>query len=135
MLDYNLFSTVSLKLYRVHIAYSVAETWRRVWGDGNFFRLPRFQNDGFSEKNPFSRPKFLTIFFSHPPDFSDFPFPRKKNHYFMKNSIMTLVLLCSYFRAHPTTLLLKILGGRCMGLPHLKFWGDRPPQSPLGLRP
>src|SRR6218665_2232479 len=24
---------------------------------------------------------------------------------------------------------------QCMGRPHLKFWGDRPPQSPLGLRP
>ena len=32
-----------------------------------------------------------------------------------KNSFMTLFLLCSYFRAHPTTLLLKILGGRMHG--------------------
>src|SRR6218665_2964734 len=46
----------------------VAETWRRVWGDGNFF------------------------------------------HFFRKeNSFMTPFLLCTYFRAHPTTLLLKIL--------------------------
>src|SRR6218665_270033 len=44
--------------------------------------------------------------------------------------------LCSCFHAHPTTLLLKILGGPMHGRsPHLKFWGDRPPQSPLGLRP
>ena len=29
----------------------VAETWRRVWGDGNFFRGPRFlNNDGFFGK-------------------------------------------------------------------------------------
>ena len=28
----------------------VAETWRRVWGDGKFFRGPRFLNDFFSEK-------------------------------------------------------------------------------------
>ena len=46
-------------------------------------------------------------------------------------------LLCSYFRAHPTTLLLKILGGRMHGpSPHLKFWGERPPSPsrspPLG---
>src|SRR6218665_2110098 len=39
--------------------------------------------------------------------------------------------LCSCFQAHPTTLLLKILGGPMHGRsPHLKFWGDRPPQSP-----
>src|SRR6218665_863416 len=44
---------------------------------------------------------------------------------------MTLFLLCSYFRAHPTTLLLKILRGRMHGpSPHLEFWGDRPPVSP-----
>src|SRR6218665_869607 len=41
------------------------------------------------------------------------------------------LLFCSYFRAHPTTLLLKILGGRMHGLsPHLKFWGIVPPVSP-----
>src|SRR6218665_3923408 len=52
-----------------------------------------------------------------------------------KNSFTTPFLLCSYFRAHPTTLLLKILGGRMHGTsPHLKLWGDRPP-VPLGLRP
>src|SRR6218665_46316 len=39
--------------------------------------------------------------------------------------------LCSYFHAHPTTLLLKILGGPMHGpSPHLKFWGDRPPSPP-----
>src|SRR6218665_1921331 len=52
-----------------------------------------------------------------------------------ENSFMTPFLLCSYFRAHPTTLLLRILGGGRMHgpSPHLKFWGDRPP-VPLSLR-
>src|SRR6218665_979239 len=56
--------------------YPVAETWRRVWGDGQNFRGPRFLNDVlFGQKCPFSRQKFLMIcFFSHRPDFSDFPF-------------------------------------------------------------
>src|SRR6218665_3619719 len=36
--------------------------------------------------------------------------------------------LCSCFHAHPTTLLLKILGGPMHGRsPHLKFGGSRPP--------
>src|SRR6218665_1133624 len=36
--------------------------------------------------------------------------------------------LCSYFHAHPTTLLLKILGEPMRGpSPHLKFFGGRPP--------
>src|SRR6218665_603670 len=43
--------------------------------------------------------------------------------------------LCSYFHAHPTTLLLKILGGPMHGpSPHLKFWRGDPPSPPLGLR-
>src|SRR6218665_1864820 len=46
-----------------------------------------------------------------------------------------LFLLCSYFHAHPTTLLLKILGGPMHGTsPHLKFGGRTvhpvPPRSP-----
>src|SRR6218665_283144 len=53
-----------------------------------------------------------------------------------KNSLATpIFLLSSNFRAHPTTLLLKILGGPMHGPSHhLKFWGTVP-QSPLGLRP
>src|SRR6218665_1859970 len=44
--------------------------------------------------------------------------------------------LCSCFHAHPTTLLLKILGGPMHGRsPHLKFWGGTVPPVPLGLRP
>src|SRR6218665_740905 len=46
----------------------------------------------------------------------------QENHHFS---------LCSYFHAHPTTLLLKILGGPMhVPSPHLKFWGDRPPSPP-----
>src|SRR6218665_2559654 len=102
--------------------HAAVETWRRVWGDGQKFRGPRFLNDDFfPEKFPFSRPKFLrTFFFSHRPSFSDFPFftvikcpirpfIRKKNHYFKKeflNKTIFLGLLCSSFRTHPTTLLL-----------------------------
>ena len=46
----------------------------------------------------------------------------------------TFFLLCLYFRAYPTTLLLKILGGRMHGRPPPQIWGDRPP-VPLGHRP
>src|SRR6218665_821296 len=49
----------------------------------------------------------------------------QENHHFS---------LCSYFHAHPTTLLLKILGGPMHGSsPHLKFLGGpspSPPRSP-----
>ena len=49
----------------------------------------------------------------------------QENHHFS---------LCSYFHAHPTTLLLKILGEtNAWAVPHLKFWGAVPP-FPLGLR-
>ena len=47
-----------------------------------------------------------------------------------------LFLLCSYFRAHPTTLLLKILGGRLhRPSPHLKFFGGPFPHFPLRSPP
>jgi len=47
------------------------------------------------------------------------------------NSLMTLFLLCSYFRAYPTTLLLKILGGR-MHVPSPTSNLEKPSfQSPL----
>src|SRR6218665_2020423 len=53
-----------------------------------------------------------------------------------KTSFRTLFLLCSYFRARPTTLLLKILGGTdAWAVPHLKFFGGTVPPVPLGLRP
>src|SRR6218665_3002319 len=46
---------------------------------------------------------------------------------------MTPFSLCSYFRAHQTTLFLKILGDGCMGRPPPHILGDRPlcpPRSP-----
>src|SRR6218665_2335392 len=47
-----------------------------------------------------------------------------------------LFLLFPYFRAHPTTLLLKILGGRMHGpSPHLKLCGKTAPQSLIGFLP
>src|SRR6218665_1055458 len=49
----------------------------------------------------------------------------QENHHFS---------LCSYFHAHPTTLLLKILGGPMHGPSPTSNLGGRPPQSPLGLR-
>src|SRR6218665_2582982 len=66
-------------------------------------------------------------------------FPRFSVSLICKMSYMTLssqekhlCLLCSYFTAHSTTLLLRILGGRMHGpSPHLKFFrGTVPPQSP-----
>src|SRR6218665_3764901 len=51
-----------------------------------------------------------------------------------KNSFMTLFLLCSYFCAHPTTLLLKILGGRMHGPSPTSHFGGTDPPVPLGLR-
>src|SRR6218665_3238642 len=46
-----------------------------------------------------------------------------------------LFLLCSYFRAHPTTLLLKILGRRMHGPSPPQILGDRPPRSPPLVAP
>ena len=107
------------------ILLPMAETWRRVWGDGNFFR---------------GRPSFLFIdqvfgiFPSLFPDFPDLYFVRCRTQPFPHNK-NTFLTLFSYFRAHPTTLLLTILGGRMHGpSPHLKLWGTVPP-VPLGFRP
>src|SRR6218665_296817 len=104
----------------------------------------------YSEKFPFSRPKFLMTFLKSSTRFFRFflPFPRFSLSFTMfnvmydpflttrttiseKNSFMTPFLLCSYFRAHLTTLLLKILGGT-------DAWAVPPPQilggpSPLAL--
>src|SRR6218665_3309443 len=60
------------------------------------------------------------------------PFFTRKTTISEENSLTTTFLLCSCFRAHPTTLLLKILWGPMHGpSPHLKFFlGDRPPVPP-----
>src|SRR6218665_3986665 len=62
------------------------------------------------------------------------PFFTRKSTISEKNSLMTPFLLCSYFRAHLTTLLLKILGGRMHGPSPPQILGTVPP-VPLGLRP
>src|SRR6218665_4187880 len=122
---------------------AVAETWRRVWGAGEIFRGPRFLNDVFSEKIPFSRPKFLmTYFFSHRlgffqifPFFTQIvriftmlnvvhdPFFTRKTTVSEKNSFITPFLYSvrtfarirqHYFSKYP--------GDGCMGRPpHLKL--------------
>src|SRR6218665_3272031 len=100
----------------------VAETWRRVWGDLKCFRGPKFLNDGFFKK------KFplLSLFrFSLPVlcKMSYMTISSQENHYFTKNSFTPFFKLCSCFLAHPTTLLLKILGGAMHGpsYPHQIF--------------
>src|SRR6218665_1186947 len=122
--------------------------WRKpgaeFGGTENFFAD---QDDVFFlKKIPFLRQKFLrTLSLSHRPDFPNFPsllpdfpdlyfvryrtqpFPHKKNTYF---------LLFSYFRAHPTTLLLKILGGRMHGMSTPpQTLGGPSPQSPPRFSP
>src|SRR6218665_1757940 len=63
------------------------------------------------------------------------PFFTRKTTISEKNSLTTPFLLCSYFRAHPTTLLLKILRERMHGpSPTSHFCGGPSPQSSLGLR-
>src|SRR6218665_940656 len=53
------------------------------------------------------------------------PFFTRQTTISENNSLMTPFLLCSYFRAHPTTLLLKILGGLMhWPSPHLKSLGE-----------
>src|SRR6218665_1108491 len=100
----------------------------------------------FSEKISISTAKISDDFFSSSTRFSRFslsfprifpiftmlnviydPFLPRKTTISEKNSFMTPFLLCSYFHAHPTTLLLKILGGRAWAVPPPQIWGDRPP--------
>src|SRR6218665_2910436 len=96
----------------------------------------------FRKKFPFSRPKFLMTCFVIDHVFQIFPsFFRFSISLLCEMSYMTLssqdkppFLLCSYSRAYPTTLLLKILGNGCMGRPPPQIWGTVPP-VPLGLRP
>src|SRR6218665_520250 len=59
-----------------------------------------------------------------------------KNLYFTKNSFISPSLVTSYFPAHPRTLYTSpnIGGTDAWAVPHLKFSGQRPPQSLLSLR-
>src|SRR6218665_3568834 len=86
--------------------YTVAKTWRRVWGAEHFFADQDFSMTFFPEKN--------------------FRFHGQKEFLYD-----TFSILSSYFRTHSTTLLLKILGDGCMGRsPSSNFLGDRPPSPP-----
>src|SRR6218665_2925048 len=82
----------------------------------------------------------FTAKISDRPDFWSLPFFSQISRIFtmlnvVYNPFLTrktpFLKLCSNFREHPTTLLLKILGGGCMGRsPTSNFLGDRPLQSP-----
>src|SRR6218665_1024028 len=92
-----------------------AETWRRIRGTQKFVRGP------ISGKISIFRVKISDdLFFSHRPGSLDFSFlfPHFPYVYYVKCRIYDHLLtrktqfsLCSCFHAHPTTLLLKILGG------------------------
>src|SRR6218665_684123 len=56
------------------------------------------------------------------------PFFTRKSTISEKNSLTPIFLLCSSFRAHPTTLILKILGGT-------NAWAFPPPQILGGTVP
>ena len=118
--------------------------WRRLGaefvGTENFFRT---WMTFFPEKISIFTPKiyddlFLVIdqvfrFFTVLNTVYD-PFFTRKTTISEKNSFMSPLLLCSYFRARPTTLLLKILGDGCMGGSPLEILGGTVPPVPLGLR-
>ena len=97
-----------------------------------FFADQDFWMTFFQIKFPFSRPKFLMTFFSYWPGFSDFLFLLSDFPYLLlcsmsyvtlssqeqplfQNSFMTPFFTLFVLRAHPATLLLKILGGRMRG--------------------
>src|SRR6218665_2586788 len=104
----------------------------------------------FPEKIQIFTPKISDDLFSHRLGFSDCtslycrgllechirPFLHKKNHYFRKAFLdKTNFLLCSYFRAHPTTCTTSLNIGRdqCMDRPPTSNCGGTVPPSPLGL--
>jgi len=106
--------------------------------DRTFFRRPRWR---FFLKNfHFSGKNFWWPFFRHRPGFSHFPslLPDFPDLYFVRYRTQPFppFLLFSYFRPHPTTLLLKILGGtNAWAVPPPQTLGGTVPQSPLGFRP
>src|SRR6218665_351215 len=65
------------------------------------------------------------------------PFFIRKNTISEKNSLTTPYLLCSYFRAHPTTHYFSKYWWRtdAWAVPHLNFFLWGPPSSPLSLCP
>src|SRR6218665_134991 len=109
-------------------------------GDRKNFRRPRFLNEVFLGKIfTFSCPKFLMTFFHifAACNFVYDPFFTRKTPISENNSLLTLFLLCSCFRTHPTNATSQNIGGRAdaWAVPHLTFWEDRPPSLPLSLRP
>src|SRR6218665_2353750 len=116
----------------------IAETWRLVWGDRHFFSRDKISVTVFRKKvsififtakisDEIDQVFWIFTFFSQTlPIFTMLnvvydPFLTRKPP----------VLLCSYFRAHPTTLLLKIFGGRMHGpTPTSSFGGTAPPVPP-----
>src|SRR6218665_1167791 len=109
------------------------ESWRpgaEFGGTEKFFADQDFSITFFSEQISIFTPKnsddriftVLNVVYD--------PFFIRKTTVSEKNSLTRhLFLLCSYFRAHPTTLLLKILGGRMHGPSPTSNLGGRPPQS------
>src|SRR6218665_3846949 len=125
---------------------TVAETWRRVWGDGNFFlRTQDIRMTFFGGRISIFAAKisddfFLVIdqsfqifsFFSQ-----IFPIFAMLNVIFdpfltRKTPFVTLFILS---RASDNTTSLNIGGTNAWAVLHLKFLGDRPPPVPPGLRP
>ena len=121
---------------------SVAETWRRVWGDGNFFSRTKISEwRYFFEKIPFSQQEFLMTFFLVTDlVFRIFPFFYQIFRIFTmlnvvydpfltrKPPFFTLFILS---RTSDNTTSQNIGGGRMHGpSPHLKLLGDRLPSPP-----
>src|SRR6218665_332866 len=118
--------------------------WRRpgaeFGGTQKSFCGPRFLNDVFSGKISIFRVKISDdLFLVIDLVWGIFPFFSQIFRIFTVLNVVydpfltrkTPFLLCSYFHAHPTTLLLKkYWGDPCMGRPHLIFWGDRPSSPP-----
>ena len=132
----------------------MAETWRRVWGDGKLFREPRFLNDVFSEKISIFTAKisddlFLVIdqVFRIFPFFSQivrifyyvkcriWPIPHKYNHYFRKEflydtffySVRTFARIRQHFS--------RYWGADAWAVSPPQIFGEPSSQFPLGLRP
>ena len=120
-------------------ARAVAETWRRVWWDGNFFRGPRFPilisflviDQVFRIFSFFY--KIFRIFYYV--QWRIWPFPHKNNHYFRKEFLYdTFFTLFVLLRVSDNTASQNIGGTDAWASPTSNFRGTVP-QSPLGLRP
>jgi len=128
----------------------VAVTWRRVWGDGNFFSRTKISEWRFFRKKfPFSHPKILT-FLVIDQIFQNFPFflqilriftllnvvydpsfTHKKTHYvrkeFLDDTFFTLFVLS---RVRDNTTSQNIGGTDAWAVPTSNFFGGGPSPSP-----